>query len=98
MEATGCYSLSGYLSLKPLGGNLVLDRTCQSDLPSIILALSLVLPTRRYWCAFNESIQTLEFYPSERDLINSKAPIESIPLYRAAITLSTSEERVLIIL
>ncbi|CAF3214029.1 unnamed protein product [Rotaria socialis] len=80
MERTACYSLSGYLSLKPCG------------------ALSLVLPTRRYWCAFNESIRTLEFYQSERDLTNSKTPIESLSLYRAAITLSTTEERVFIIL
>ncbi|CAF4134934.1 unnamed protein product, partial [Rotaria sp. Silwood2] len=80
MERAGCYSLSGYLSLKPCG------------------ALSLVLPTRRYWCAFNESIQTLEFYQSERDLISNKVPIESISLHRAAITLSTTEERVFIIL
>jgi hypothetical protein len=64
----------------------------------IKIALSLVLPTRRYWCAFNESIQTLEFYQSERDLINNKTPVENIPLYRAAITLSTIEERVFIIL
>ncbi|CAF5120114.1 unnamed protein product, partial [Rotaria magnacalcarata] len=63
-----------------------------------ILALSLVLPTRRYWCAFNESIRTLEFYQSERDLTNSKTPIESLSLYRAAITLSTTEERVFVIL
>ncbi|CAF1308815.1 unnamed protein product [Adineta steineri] len=80
MEGTSCYSLSGFLSLKPIG------------------ALSLVLPTRRYWCAFNESIQTLEFYQSERDLISNKTPIENIPLYRAAITLSTTEERVFIII
>ncbi|UJR36374.1 hypothetical protein I4U23_029098 [Adineta vaga] len=80
MEDTGSYSLSGYLSLKPLG------------------ALSLVLPIRRYWSAFNESSQTLEFYQTERDLISNKTPIESIPLYRAAITLSTNEERVFIIL
>lgn len=62
------------------------------------IALSLVLPTRRYWCAFNESIQTLEFYQSERDLIANKTAVETIPLYRAAITLSTTEERVFIIL
>lgn len=62
------------------------------------IALSLVLPTRRYWCAFNESIQTLEFYQSERDLITNKTAVESIPLYRAAITLSTTEERVFVIL
>ncbi|CAF0741810.1 unnamed protein product [Rotaria sordida] len=80
MERTGCYSLSGYLSLKPCG------------------ALSLVRPTRRYWCAFNESTQILEFYQSECDLINNKIPIESISLYRAAITLSTTEEHVFIIL
>ena len=63
-----------------------------------IIALSLVLPTRRYWCAFNESIQTLEFYQSERDLISNKTAIETIPLHRSAITLSTTEERVFIIL
>ncbi|CAF0782240.1 unnamed protein product [Adineta ricciae] len=80
MENLACYSLSGYLSLKPLG------------------ALSLVLPTRRYWCAFNESLQTLEFYQSERDFLGNKTPVESISLHRAAITLSTSEERVFIIL
>lgn len=61
-------------------------------------ALSLVLPSRRYWCAFNEFKQRLEFYPSERDLIQGKTPIETIPLHRAAITLSTTEERVFIIL
>lgn len=60
--------------------------------------MSLVLPTRRYWCAFNELIQTLEFYQSERDLINNKTPIESLVLHRSAITLSTTEERVFIIL
>ncbi len=64
----------------------------------IKIALSLVLPTRRYWSAFNESIQTLEFYQSERDLINNKTPIESILLHRAAITVSTTDERVFIIL
>jgi hypothetical protein len=61
-------------------------------------ALSLVLPTRRYWSAFNESTQTLEFYPSERDLISQKNPLESIGLHRAAITLSGTEERVFIIM
>ena len=57
-----------------------------------------MLPARRYWSAFNESSQTLEFYPSERDLISHKAAVESISLHRAAITLSTTEERAFIIL
>jgi len=64
----------------------------------IIIALSLVLPTRRYWCAFNELTQTFEFYQSERDLISNKTPIESLSLHRSAITLSATEERVFIIL
>lgn len=96
MDGTPCYSLSGYLSLKPLGGKLFSPQDFHCDFPS--LALSLVLPTRRYWCAFNESIQTLEFYQSERDLINNKTPIESLCLHRAAITVSTTDERALIVL
>ena len=64
----------------------------------VCTALSLVLPTRRYWSAFNESTQSLEFYPSERDLIIQKTPLESIALHRAAITLSGTEERGFIIM
>jgi hypothetical protein len=60
--------------------------------------LSLVRPIRRYWSAFNEYSQTLEFYQAERDLTNHKNPIENIPLQRAAITLSTIDERAFIIM
>lgn len=72
--------------------------TKYSFLSLSLLALSLVLPTRRHWCAFNESTQTLEFYQSERDLINKKSPIESLFVHRAAITVSTTDERALIVL
>jgi hypothetical protein len=100
MEVTACYSLSGYLSLKPLGGNILFfyRKPIFNFFLISTIALSLVLPTRRYWSAFNELTQTLEFYQSERDLINNRTSIESISLYRAAITLSTTEERVFIIL
>lgn len=57
-----------------------------------------MLPVRRYWCAFNEQTQTLEFYQTERDLINQKSPIESIALHRSAITLSPTEDRIFTIL
>ena len=97
MDDISCYSLSGYLLLKPFGGEFYFIISI-FYFHILIIALSLVLPTRRYWCAFNESIHTLEFYHSERDLINNKIPIESIQLYRTAITLSTTEEHVFIIL
>lgn len=101
MEGNASYSLSGYLALKPVGGKLLsclFIESIEKQRSNLFVALSLVLPTRRYWCAFNEVKQKLEFYPSERDLIQLKNPIESILLHRAAITLSTTEERVFIIM
>ena len=97
METNHCYSLSGYLSLKPVGGRVT---ACfrYGDERRLCLALSVVLPTRRYWCTFNETRQTLELFHSERDLNNKKVPIEQLLLRRSAISLSTTEERVLMIL
>lgn len=92
METNDCYSLSGYLSVKPIGGKLDIFN------PSSV-ALNLLVSTRRYWCALNENALTLDLFHSERDqLSEKKKPIERIFIRRSAISLSTNEERAFIIL
>lgn len=65
----------------------------------MFLALSWLVSTRRYWCALNETVSSLDFFNSERDLIKErKKPIERISLLRSAFTLSHNEDGVFIIL